>query len=125
MKKLLTTSLSTLAAIATGLYLFPATARACDFGCTLVQGLGRGFGTSAAAGITSAIVNHHNSPSPAQVEDEQVPASASSSQEEYYRGVQDGINGMKYDNPNASADYDKGYTRGLQERREAETGASQ
>jgi hypothetical protein len=63
MKKLLTTSLSTLATIATGLYLFPANARACDFGCALVQGLGWGFGTSAAAGITSAIVNHHNSSS--------------------------------------------------------------
>ena len=38
-------------------------------------------------------------------------------EQEYYRGVQDGVNGAKYDNPRNSRDYDRGYEEGLRKRR--------
>jgi hypothetical protein len=40
-----------------------------------------------------------------------------SPQQEFYRGRQDGINGLKYDNPRDSSDYDRGYQEGLKLRR--------
>lgn len=40
-----------------------------------------------------------------------------SPQQEFYRGRQDGINGLKYDNPRNSSDYDRGYQEGLKLRR--------
>ena len=36
-----------------------------------------------------------------------------SPQQEYYRGVEDGANRAKYDNPRNSPDYDRGYREGL------------
>lgn len=39
-------------------------------------------------------------------------------QQEYYRGVQDGMNGAKYDNPRNSPDYDRGYEQGAQRRQQ-------
>ena len=36
-----------------------------------------------------------------------------SPQQEYYRGVEDGVNRAKYDNPRNSSDYDRGYRDGL------------
>lgn len=38
-------------------------------------------------------------------------------QQEYYRGREDGINGLKYDNPRRSPDYDRGYEEGARQRR--------
>lgn len=38
-------------------------------------------------------------------------------QQEYYRGVEDGTNGAKYDNPRNSPDYDRGYQEGVRRRR--------
>ncbi len=40
-----------------------------------------------------------------------------SPQQEFYRGRQDGINGLRYDNPRDSSDYDRGYQEGLKLRR--------
>ncbi len=37
-------------------------------------------------------------------------------EQEYYRGVEDGANGAKYDNPRNSSDYDRGYRVGAQRR---------
>ena len=39
-----------------------------------------------------------------------------SPQDEYFRGLQDGINGAKYDNPRNSPDYDRGFKEGAQRR---------
>jgi hypothetical protein len=36
---------------------------------------------------------------------------------EYYRGVEDGANGARYDNPRNSIDYDQGYQEGIRKRR--------
>lgn len=36
-----------------------------------------------------------------------------SPQQEYYRGVEDGVNRATYDNPRNSPDYDRGYRDGL------------
>ena len=38
-------------------------------------------------------------------------------EQEYYRGVEDGTNGAKYDNPRNSPDYDRGYRTGSNRRR--------
>ncbi len=38
-------------------------------------------------------------------------------QQEYYRGVEDGVNGANYDNPRSSVHYDRGYEEGLRKRR--------
>jgi hypothetical protein len=38
-------------------------------------------------------------------------------EQEYYRGRQDGINNLKYDNPRVSSDYDRGYEEGLRLRK--------
>ncbi|HAC65432.1 MAG TPA: hypothetical protein DCF68_18355 [Cyanothece sp. UBA12306] len=38
-------------------------------------------------------------------------------QQEYYRGVEDGVNRAKYDNPRQSRDYDRGYEEGLRKGR--------
>jgi len=40
-------------------------------------------------------------------------AAPASPQQEYYRGVEDGTNRVKYDNPRNSPDYDEGYQVGL------------
>ncbi len=40
-----------------------------------------------------------------------------SPRDEYYRGRQDGINNLKYDNPRRSSDYDRGYEEGARQRR--------
>lgn len=37
--------------------------------------------------------------------------------EEYFRGVEDGVNGANYDNPRNSLDYDRGYQEGISRRR--------
>ncbi len=40
-----------------------------------------------------------------------------SPRDEYYRGKQDGINNLRYDNPRNSSDYDRGYEEGARQRR--------
>lgn len=37
-------------------------------------------------------------------------------EQEYFRGRQDGFNGLKYDNPRNSSDYSRGYNEGLRAR---------
>lgn len=37
-------------------------------------------------------------------------------QEEYFRGRQDGFNGLRYDNPRNSSDYSRGFNEGLRAR---------
>lgn len=39
-------------------------------------------------------------------------------QEEYFRGRQDGFNGLRYDNPRNSIDYDRGFQEGLRLRQQ-------
>ena len=63
------------------------------------------LGVGAAVGV-GAIVNSANS-------NNQPPPSP---QQEYYRGVEDGTNGAKYDNPRSSTDYDRGYREGARRR---------
>ncbi|HHP7232944.1 MAG TPA: hypothetical protein ACFCUY_19080 [Xenococcaceae cyanobacterium] len=76
----------------------PTPARA-DFGDVML-----GIGAGAA---TSIIINSNNRRA---TEERYKPVPP---EQEYYRGVQDGINGAKYDNPRNSSDYDKGYQEGL------------
>ncbi|WP_017294499.1 hypothetical protein [Geminocystis herdmanii] len=40
----------------------------------------------------------------------------STPQEEYFRGRQDGFNGLRYDNPRNSSDYSRGFNEGLRAR---------
>ncbi|MFM7579745.1 MAG: hypothetical protein ACKO5Q_22785 [Microcystaceae cyanobacterium] len=68
------------------------------------------LGVGAAVGV-GAIVNS------AQRQEAQRYAPAPP-QEEYYRGVQDGMNGAKYDNPRNSPQYDQGYEVGVQRRQQ-------
>lgn len=37
-------------------------------------------------------------------------------EQEFFRGVQDGINGARYDNPRNSPDYDRGFEEGIRRR---------
>ena len=39
-----------------------------------------------------------------------------SPEDEYFRGLQDGVNGARYDNPRNSKDYDRGFEEGLRRR---------
>lgn len=39
-----------------------------------------------------------------------------SPEDEYFRGLQDGINGARYDNPRNSRDYDRGFQEGVRRR---------
>lgn len=97
MRKITVLSLTGLTTL-TALYAFPVPANA-SFGDVLL-------GAGAAIGAKAIIDSNNN--------DERRPASP---EQEYYRGVQDGTNGAKYDNPRASADYDRGYEEGLREER--------
>ncbi|MEB3310561.1 MAG: hypothetical protein VKJ02_10030 [Snowella sp.] len=40
-------------------------------------------------------------------------------EQEYFRGLQDGINGARYDNPRNSPDYDRGFEEGVRRRNNA------
>ncbi len=66
-----------------------------------------GVGVAAGAG---AIIRNNNRA--AQERYRPVPP-----EQEYYRGVEDGTNGVRYDNPRNSPDYDRGYRVGSQRRR--------
>jgi hypothetical protein len=92
-------SLTTLTALTT-LQAFPAPARA-SFGDFML-------GAGAAAG-TALLINNNRKNSEAKKQ-------AVTPEQERYRGIQDGTNGLKYDNPRDSADYDKGYEEGIRRR---------
>jgi hypothetical protein len=94
--------LSGLALVTGGATLAAAVPAQADFGDFLL-----GIGVTAGVG---AIVDANQRANEAQ---RQQPVTA---QDEYYRGVQDGTNGLRYDNPRDSANYDQGYSEGLQRR---------
>lgn len=97
MRRIISIGLSTLTTLS-ALYAFSTPAKA-DLGDLLL-------GIGATAGV-SAIINNNQ-------ENRYRPVPP---KEEYYRGVQDGVNGNKYDNPRNSSDYDTGYEEGLQRRK--------
>lgn len=90
-----------LTTLTVGLVSFPTPARA-DFGDVM---LGVGVGVA-----TTSVIHSNNKQA---TEDRYKPVPP---EQEYYRGVQDGVNGEKYDNPRDSSDYDKGYDDGLKKR---------
>lgn len=102
MKTILSMSLTGLT-IFTNINVFSSSAQA-SFGDFLL-------GAGVAAGVSAIIDSNAR-------RDIKEQYKSVSPQEEYYRGVQDGINGAKYDNPRNSADYDEGYQKGLSERNE-------
>jgi hypothetical protein len=73
----------------------PAQASFGDF----MLGVGAGVGTS-------AIIRNNQRAR----EDRYRPVSP---EQEFFRGRQDGINGLRYDNPRNSGDYDRGFQEGL------------
>lgn len=73
----------------------PANASFGDF----MLGVGAGVGTS-------VIINNNRRAR----EERYAPASP---EEEFFRGRSDGINGLRYDNPRNSRDYDRGFQEGL------------
>jgi hypothetical protein len=97
MRKIIVIGLVALTSVAT-LVAASKPARA-DFGDVLI-------GAGAALGI-NAIVQSNNRANQAERQRYVSP------QDEYYRGVQDGTNGLKYDNPRNSPDYDQGYNEGV------------
>lgn len=76
----------------------PAQASFGDF----MLGVGAGVGTS-------AIIRNNQRAR----EDRYRPVSPD---QEFFRGRQDGINGLRYDNPRNSIDYDRGFQEGLRMR---------
>lgn len=99
MKKITSISLTTLATLATiASFSYPAQA---NFGNFLL-------GTGVGAGSTLLIQNNRRA---AQDRYRPVPA-----EQEFSRGLTDGINGARYDNPRNSPDYDRGFQEGLRRR---------
>ena len=94
MKRILATVLTGLS----GLSLIAMPARA-DFGSFLL-GVGAGAGTT-------LLINSGNNADAAR---RSAPVSP---KEEYFRGIQDGTNRARYDNPRNSPDYDRGFKTGL------------
>ncbi|MFM7573390.1 MAG: hypothetical protein ACKO4S_09705 [Snowella sp.] len=99
MKRITVISLTT--AIAIGSLPFfsrPAQASWGDF----FLGVGAGVGTS-------AIINSNRRA-------QQQRYAPVSPDQEFFRGVQDGLNGARYDNPRNSPDYDRGFEEGVRRR---------
>ena len=99
MKKITAISL-TATTILTGFQLFPAPAYA-SFGDFLL-GVGATLGVGALVKSGQDQSDRYRPVPPEQ---------------EYYRGIEDGTNGAKYDNPRDSPDYDRGYRIGARRRR--------
>lgn len=99
MKKITAISLSTLTTL-TAIAAVSSPAQA-SFGDFLL-------GTGVGVGSTLLIQNNRRA-----AQDRYRPVSA---EEEYFRGLQDGINGARYDNPRNSRDYDRGFQEGLRRR---------
>ncbi|HIK13801.1 MAG TPA: hypothetical protein IGS53_00640 [Leptolyngbyaceae cyanobacterium M33_DOE_097] len=71
------------------------------------------LGVGVTAG-TSAIINANRRANTAeQRANEARVQQAVSPQEEFFRGLQDALNGLPYDNFRASTDYDEGFQEGL------------
>ena len=66
------------------------------------------LGVGAAAGVGAIIRNNQRAA--------QERYGPSTPQEEYFRGRQDGFNGLRYDNPRNSPDYTRGFQEGLRAR---------
>lgn len=66
------------------------------------------LGTGVGAGASLLIQNNRRA-----TQDRYRPVSP---EDEYFRGLQDGINGARYDNPRNSRDYDRGFQEGLRRR---------
>jgi hypothetical protein len=98
LKKVVAVSLVSIA----GTVGFSQTSSALSFGEVL--GIGAGVVV-----VDQVIKSNNNS-----AKDRYTPKSP---QEEFYRGVQDGQSGARYDNPRNSYDYDGGYNQGLTRRR--------
>jgi len=71
------------------------------------------LGVGVAAG-TSAVINANRRANTAeQRSNEARTQQAVSPQEEFFRGLQDALNGLPYDNFRASTDYDEGFQEGV------------
>lgn len=93
MKRILTKSLIILAATTAALSVLPTPAKALSFG----EALGIGAGVYL---INQAVQNSND-------RHRFVPP-----EQEYRRGLEDGFNFARYDNPRNSGDYDRGFTQG-------------
>lgn len=99
--------------IAIGLSVFAAIASLAPT-ATVVQASFGNFmlGVGAAAG-TSAVINSNRRANEAERRaTEAERQQAASPEEEFFRGLQDALNGLPYDNFRASLDYDKGFQEG-------------
>lgn len=92
-KKLIRTSLTTLGIVSFSIVSFSPSVFALTFG----EALGVGAGVLL---IDRAINNNNNR------------FQYRSPEQEYRRGLEDGFNLARYDNPRNSGDYDRGYTEG-------------
>lgn len=99
MKKIISLGLSTLTTVS-AIATFSSPAQA-NFGNFLL-------GTGVGVGSTLLIQNNRQA-----TRDRYRPVSP---EEEHFRGLQDGINGARYDNPRNSRDYDRGFQEGLRRR---------
>lgn len=76
------------------------------------------LGVGAAAG-TSAVINSNRRANEAEQRateaERQQPAS---SEEEFFRGLQDALNGLPYDNFRTTTDYDEGFQEGVRRTQE-------
>lgn len=109
MKRSIAVGLSVVAAIAS---LVPtANVAQASFGNFLL-------GVGAAAG-TSAVINSNRRANEAEQRateaERQQPAS---SEEEFFRGLQDALNGLPYDNFRTTTDYDEGFQEGVRRTQE-------
>jgi hypothetical protein len=99
MKKITSIGLTTVTALS-AIATFASTAQA-NFGNFLL-------GTGVGVGSTLLIQNNQRA-----AQNRYRPVSP---EEEHFRGLQDGINGARYDNPRNSIDYDRGFQEGLRRR---------
>lgn len=98
LKKILTISLVGIASV----IMLPRSVQALSFGEVL--GIGAG-----AFAVTQVVRNNNNAA--------RERYSPSTPREEFFRGIQDGQSGARYDNPRNSLDYDRGFNEGLDRRR--------
>ena len=91
----------TITTLLTTLSIFSAPAEA-SFGDFLL-GVGAAVGVGAIIDSTNRDAEERYRPVPPK--------------QEYYRGIEDGVNGAKYDNPRNSSHYDRGYREGASRRR--------
>jgi len=99
MKKILSIGLTTVTTL-TALTSYSSSAQA-GFGEFLL-------GTGVGVGSTLLIQNNRRA-----AENRYRPVSP---EEEFFRGLTDGTNGVRYDNPRNSSDYDRGFQEGLRRR---------